>query len=632
MVLHIQIDGLGNLRPDNDGAESPVFPTCRAHRLPMKLRLGCALLLASWGLPGRDLVRIPAQEYDTVDERTGVKTHVRLDAFRIAPTETTQEEYRAITGATPSIQQGPNRPVENVSWWDAIRYCNTRSRRENLAPCYDLTTGRCDSSRNGYRLPTEAEWVVAAADHLSPPAGKLSQIARLGLSDTTHLQPLLARVKLGPAPVAGLAPNRFGLYDILGNVWEWCQDFFDAVRSYPPALNSDGPAPGRARVIRGGSYVTSPSWSKGFRSSMDPDARSPFTGFRVCRRDVPEPQAAPVQDTASWTEVYHRPPPGFESSTGTLTNLLQTSAGPIQTADEWRRHVPELQKKWNTMLGACQPEVREPSLRVLRRMKEPGYTGTLAELEVDPGAPVHIYLMQPESPVQRPMPVVIVPYYDVDTPAGQDLGGRDYVPPGARSFALMAVQRGYLAVAVRWFGETEGESYAEAVANLARRHPGCTGLGKWVADARALVNYLVARPDVDRRRVAIIGHSLGAKMALYAAAFDERIAVAVASEPGIGFKQSNYDSFWYFGDGLAAAPAGTDQHELLGMLAPRPFLLIGGDQYDTAESWRYLNAASPVYALFQAAPKIGYYNHHTGHSPTPEAAWLGMEWIRRFLL
>src|SRR5664279_650558 len=67
MVLHIQIDGLGNLRPGNDGAESPVFPTCRAHRLPMKLRLGCALLLASWGLSGRDLVRIPAQEYDTVD-------------------------------------------------------------------------------------------------------------------------------------------------------------------------------------------------------------------------------------------------------------------------------------------------------------------------------------------------------------------------------------------------------------------------------------------------------------------------------------------------------------------------------------------------------------------------------------
>jgi hypothetical protein len=94
----------------------------------MMLRLGCALLLESWGLPGRDLVRIPAQEYDTVDERTGVKTHVRLGAFRIAPTETTQEEDRAITGTSPSIQQGPNRPLENVTWWDAT----TRRRRSRV--------------------------------------------------------------------------------------------------------------------------------------------------------------------------------------------------------------------------------------------------------------------------------------------------------------------------------------------------------------------------------------------------------------------------------------------------------------------------------------------------------------------
>ena len=146
------------------------------------------------------------------------------------------------------------------------------------------------------------------------------------------------------------------------------------------------------------------------------------------------------------------------------------------------------------------------------------------------------------------------------------------------------------------------------------------------------MNHLAARPDIDRARIAIIGHSLGAKMALYAAAFDERIAVAVASEPGIGFKQSNYDSIWYFGERLAVALPGTDQHELLGMLAPRPFLLIGGDQYDTAESWHCINAARPVYSLFGAEAKLGYYNHHQGHSPAPEAAWLAMEWIRRFFL
>jgi formylglycine-generating enzyme required for sulfatase activity len=459
----------------------------------MTRRIGCALLLATLRLAARDLVRIPAQEYDAVDERTGVKTHVRVDAFRIAPAETTQEEYLAIAGANPSMRQEPNLPVQNVSWWDAIRYCNARSVKEHLEPCYDLASGRCDRNRNGYRLPTETEWVVAAADHASPPSGTLSQIARLGLSDATRLPVLLARVKEGPAPVAGLAPNRFGLYDMLGNVWEWCQDLFDAVRSYPPDLGTDGPAPGRARVIRGGSYVTLPSWSKNFRSSMDPDARSPFTGFRVCRRDSPESLGAPVQDTASWTEVYHRAPPGYETGTGTLTNLLQTSAGPIRNADEWRSRLPELRKKWDSMLGVCQAEVRAPALRVLRRTRESGYTGTLAELEVEPGGRERIYFMEPDRPAHRPMPVVIVPYYDVDTPAGQNLGGRNYISPSVRSFALMAVQQGYLAVAMRWFGEGDGESYAEAVANLQGRHPGCTGFGKWVADARALVNHLTAR-------------------------------------------------------------------------------------------------------------------------------------------
>ena len=100
----------------------------------------------------------------------------------------------------------------------------------------------------------------------------------------------------------------------------------------------------------------------------------------------------------------------------------------------------------------------------------------------------------------------------------------------------MAVQQGYVAIAVRWFGESYGESYSEAVSNLALRHPGCTGLGKWVSDARQVVTYLSQRPDVDSTRISIIGDSLGGKMALYAAAFDERIRVTVASEPGIWFQ------------------------------------------------------------------------------------------------
>jgi dienelactone hydrolase len=534
-----------------------------------------------------------------------------------------------VTGTNPLRHQGRELPVENVSWWDAVRYCNARSRRESLQPCYDLETGACDLSRTGYRLPTEAEWLAAAADHASSSGAGTAKFARLGAREVTRTDALLAREKEGTAPVAGLAPNRFGLYDIIGNVWEWCQDVFDPVRTLPPVLNLSAADKGRARVIRGGSYLTAPSWAKGYRSSLPPNARSPYTGFRVCRTEA-VPPATPAPPSNSWVDLYQQPPAGYESSTGTLTNLLQPAAGRIETAAEWQRERTRLRQKWNGLLGTCAPAPAAPRLRVLRRTEQSGYTATLADLELEPGVVERIYVMQPDRPVRSPMPVVIVPFYDVDAPAAEDLGGRNYASPGVRSFALLAVQQGYLAVAVRWFAEGDGESYAEAVANLATKHPGCTGLGKWVSDARALVNYLYSRPDVDRERIAIIGHSLGAKMSLYAAAFDDRIRISVASEPGIGFKQSNYDAYWYFGEALSRLPPGTDQHELIAMLAPRPFLLIGGDQYDTAESWYYINAARPVYALFDAVSRLGYLNHHTGHSPTPEAAFRAVEWIRHF--
>ena len=192
-------------------------------------------------------------------------------------------------------------------------------------------------------------------------------------------------------------------------------------------------------------------------------------------------------------------------------------------------------------------------------------------------------------------------------------------------------REGYIAVAIRWFGESYGESYNEAVANLKLRHPHCTGLGKWVWDAHRLLDYLYTLPEVDHQHIGIIGHSLGGKMALYAGAFDDRITAVVSSEPGIGLIFSNYDYYWYFGDFIRKVDKGTDQHELLGLIAPRPFLLIGGDMYDTAKSWYYINAARQVYDLYGKRLNIGYFNHHKGHPPTPEADWRAMEWLAHFL-
>ena len=99
--------------------------------------------------------------------------------------------------------------------------------------------------------------------------------------------------------------------------------------------------------------------------------------------------------------------------------------------------------------------------------------------------------------------MVIVPYYDVDTPAAQNMGGKNYQPASVRSFANLAVRSGYITVAIRWFGEGYTVGYAEAVAELNRRHPGLSGLGKWVSDARCLLDWLYTLPEVDREISAL---------------------------------------------------------------------------------------------------------------------------------
>ncbi len=577
------------------------------------VRLGVTLALTAGAALAADLVRIPASSREVSDGETGISIRISTGEFLLSPTEVTQAEYEAVAGVNPSIYKGAQRPVENVSWWDAIRYCNQRSVRENLQPVYDLATGHADLVRNGYRLPTEAEWEAALP-------GADPKQANLGSSNTKQTGPLVRLVnEKGTRPVGSHAPNKLGMYDMLGNVWEWTNDFFD-----PVAATVQQQSHGVARTIRGGSFVSTVSgWSRGYRSSMPAGHKSRYTGFRVARTITPAGHPAPGPD---WFRPYQQPPAGFETATGTLTPLL----APSETAQSWAQKRNTLRSKWRAILGAPAIAPPAPNARHIETYSDRGLQGQILELQTEPDSWEKILILRPANAARAPLPVVIVPYYDVDVPAARNLGGRTFMPGSVRAYAYLAAQRGYLAIAIRWFGESYGERYDEAVANLALRHPQSTGLGKWVWDAQRLLDYIATIPDADPKRIAIIGHSLGAKMALYAAAMDDRIGNVVFSEGGIGFKMSNYDDFWYLGEKMQSLPPGTDQHELLALIAPRPFLLIGGDQYDGNESWHYVNAARTVYRLHGKSDDIGYFNHHKGHSPTPEAISHAMRWIERF--
>ena len=236
-------------------------------------------------LPGGSFV-MGSDRKDQVDE----KPHrVHVDAFRIDRREVTQQHYRKVMGKNPSRHKDEANPVEQVRWTDAIRYCNARSRLEGLEPCYDLKTWACNFDANGYRLPTEAEWEYAAR------AGTKSQYCfgddPARLVDHAWYKENQTR---GPRPVGTRRANPWGLYDVYGNVWEWCNDVYkEGYYARSPGRNPRGPAKGNTRVLRGGCWDSKPDECRSaYRLDEIPaftdvcfgKAVSGFVGIRCVRR------------------------------------------------------------------------------------------------------------------------------------------------------------------------------------------------------------------------------------------------------------------------------------------------------------------------------------------------------------
>lgn len=208
-----------------------------------------------------EMILVPAGQVTLSDRRTQRTWTVDVTSFRLATVPVTQELYSAVTGEAPSTARGGQLPVEGVSWLDAVRFCNTLSERENLTPAYRLGSEvEWNAAADGYRLPAEAEWEHACrAGTTGPRYGPLDEIAwyRGNSAETTH-------------DVAGKAPNPWGLYDLLGNVWEWCWDLYDA-EVY-----------GEYRVLRGGGWFDE-HWScrASVRRRSHPTFRVDDVGFRI---------------------------------------------------------------------------------------------------------------------------------------------------------------------------------------------------------------------------------------------------------------------------------------------------------------------------------------------------------------
>lgn len=240
----------------------------------------------------------PVNEYRR-DADEAIRSVLMTQRIHVEDHEVTQAEYRTLMGTNPSRFLGDSRPVENVTWFDAIQYCNARSLADGLAPAYPTIEGEdvtWDRNANGWRLPTEAEWEIACRAGTSTPfyAGAPSDtLLACAIDENGTVDPVVDGIAwfCGNAIDAGAAthdvkqkaPNVSGLYDMSGNVWEWCWDWYG-----PPAdqqeTDPSGPSSGTQRVRRGGSwYGYSRFCRSASRDAYYPNSKDDVLGFRVVK-------------------------------------------------------------------------------------------------------------------------------------------------------------------------------------------------------------------------------------------------------------------------------------------------------------------------------------------------------------
>jgi formylglycine-generating enzyme required for sulfatase activity len=244
---------------------------------------------------GVEMVYLPGGQFmmgtSQGDPDEGPAHKVTLSGFMMDKYPVTHDMFTKAQVPNPSHwQDNPKKPVERVRWRDAKQYCNERSLLEGLKPCYNEKSmdWECNYSANGYRLPTEAEWEFACRAGTDAPydfvqVDKLGQYAWFAdnAGQKTH-------------PVGQKKPNLWGLYDMYGNVSEWCEDVYSPTYylTSPPLDPQGPPSPGKdvQRVMRGGSWKATAAMCRAtFRQGQrtgDTDAcfYTDYCGFRCVRR------------------------------------------------------------------------------------------------------------------------------------------------------------------------------------------------------------------------------------------------------------------------------------------------------------------------------------------------------------
>jgi len=238
----------------------------------------------------------PTNEVDRIVDRETQHQVTLTYNFYMGKYEVTQAEYQSLMGKNPSkFNTCSNCPVELVTWWDAIKYCNALSKKEGLSVAYNESTGELlDASGRvttditkvkGYRLPTDAEWEYSCRAGTNTPFNTGNNLTTSQANydgNYPYNGNTKGEYRQKTTSVGSFSPNTWGLYDMHGNVWEWCNDWY--VASLSTSTNPIGASSGTYRVYRGGSWRSDARYCRSaYRNGNTPTLSDYGLGLRVCK-------------------------------------------------------------------------------------------------------------------------------------------------------------------------------------------------------------------------------------------------------------------------------------------------------------------------------------------------------------
>jgi hypothetical protein len=324
------------------------------------------------------------------------------------------------------------------------------------------------------------------------------------------------------------------------------------------------------------------------------------------------------------------PPQEYKNDFGKYRSPLKFYNGDeVKTVKDWGKRRKEILDKWMSMMGEWPPLIKNQKIEILETKKLSGYTQHRIRFNLTPKEKTIAYLSVPDTKGKKP--AVVTTFYEPETAIG--LGKAD------RDFALKLTQRGYVTLSIGTAVNSKAQVFSIYHPSIEKAEvQPLSMLGYAAANAWYI---LAALPDVDDKRIGIMGHSYGGKWSMFASCLFEKFACAVWSDPGIVFDESrgavNYWEPWYLGyhpkpwrkRGLITADNpvkglytklvadGYDLHELHALMAPRPFLVSAGSE-DPVERWVPLNHTIKVNRLLGYENRVAMSNRPL-HSPNDES-------------